>query len=82
MTIEPRLLTRQEARSYLAGLEPEALGVAAVPAKSRKVRFDRFELDSVLNHLSSITLDSSGDTGKLVPRAKSAGVLDEWLGLE
>jgi len=56
-------MTRQDAKEYLRGLEPEAIGVAPVPAKSRNVRYDRVEIDHVLNGLSNISIDSS-DTVK------------------
>lgn len=59
VTIEPRLMTREQAREYLCGVEPESIGIAQVPIKGRKVRFDRREIDSILNSLSSIVLDTS-----------------------
>lgn len=78
---EPRLMTRFDARAYLRGLDPETIGIAPVPAKSRKVRFDRVEIDSVLNHLSSIVLDGAPKQNVVAPvLRRDAGVLDELLG--
>ena len=76
MSIQPRLMTRDEACAYLRGLAPETIGIQPVPVRSRKVRFDRAEIDATLNHLSSITLDSPS----MAATASGQSVLDEFLG--
>ena len=75
LSITPRLMTRNEAREYLCGVDPAAIGVTPVPMKGRLVRFDRLEIDGVLNGLSSIVLDSPDEAGP-----STGGHLDELLG--
>ncbi len=67
-------MTRDEAQAYLRGIAPEAIGVTPVPAKTKKVRFDRIELNSVLNQLSSIVIDSKPMV------SEPTGALDDLLG--
>lgn len=72
-------MTRSEARLYLRGLEPESIGIAPVPARSRKVRFDRVEIDAVLNQLSSITIESPVNGSVRRGAQDEPSVLDEML---
>jgi len=67
-------MTREQAREYLCGLDPAAIGVTPVPASGRRIRFDRQEIDSVLNRLSSIVLDNPMEAPTRSRR------LDELLG--
>jgi hypothetical protein len=68
-------MTRIEAREYLRGLDPEAIGVAPIAAKTRKIRFDRHRIDAVLDRLSSIMLDNKS----VADQAGDASQLDELL---
>jgi hypothetical protein len=69
-------MTRAEAREYLRGLDPEAIGVTPLPAKTRQVRFDRRAIDGALNQLSSITLDNAAASAQ----NSDASQLDELFG--
>lgn len=90
----PRLLTRFDARHYLGGVDPEALGVAPVALAGRAVRFDRAALDARLDALAglecpaslpndmvsreSLDKETRSNAGS-APSSATPGALEKWF---